>query len=56
VYKRPGAEDFLMEMAGYFELVLYTDRPHAYVEPIMRKIDPHRWVPSLAPKVGLGLR
>lgn len=35
-------QDFLLEMGGYYELVLFTDQPAGYAEPIMAKLDPHR--------------
>lgn len=31
-------------MGGYFEVVLFTDEPSAYAEPIINKLDPYRWV------------
>jgi TFIIF-interacting CTD phosphatase-like protein len=36
-------QDFLLEMGGYYELVLYTDSPATYAEPIINKLDPQRW-------------
>ncbi len=30
-------------MGGYFELVLFTDTTATYAEPIINKLDPHRW-------------
>jgi TFIIF-interacting CTD phosphatase-like protein len=30
-------------MGGYYEVVLFTDEPSAYAEPIINKLDPYRW-------------
>lgn len=38
--KRPGAEAFLESMAQYYELVVFSDRPHSYADPILNRIDP----------------
>ncbi|KAG2500894.1 hypothetical protein HYH03_001653 [Edaphochlamys debaryana] len=45
IYKRPGAADFLLELGQYFEVVVYTDEPATYTDPILNKLDPHRIVP-----------
>lgn len=29
-------------MGGYFEVVLFTDEPSSYAEPIINKLDPYR--------------
>lgn len=42
--KRPGVEVFLLEMGKRYELVIYTDEPAMYGDPIINKIDPHRAV------------
>jgi len=42
LFKRPGVTDFLMEMAGYYEIVVFTDEPATYAAPILDKLDPHR--------------
>ncbi|KAJ9532671.1 hypothetical protein QJQ45_010771 [Haematococcus lacustris] len=42
IYKRPGVQDFLLEMAPYYELVLFTDTPNTYADPIISKLDPYR--------------
>jgi import inner membrane translocase subunit TIM50 len=38
--KRPGVEAFFETMAQYFEIVVFSDRAHSYVEPILNRIDP----------------
>jgi len=35
-------QDFLFEMGGYYEVVLFTDEPSSYAEPIINKLDPYR--------------
>lgn len=42
VLKRPGVEAFLLEMGRRYEVVLYTDEPAMYADPVVNKIDPHR--------------
>lgn len=42
IYKRPGVQEFLLEMAQYFEIVVYTDEPYTYADPILNKFDPQR--------------
>ena len=37
-------QDFLLEMGGYYEIVVFTDQPATYAEPIINKLDPHRCV------------
>ncbi|GLI59068.1 hypothetical protein VaNZ11_000901 [Volvox africanus] len=45
IYKRPGVQEFLLELGQYFEIVIYTDEPATYADPIINKLDPHRVVP-----------
>ncbi|PNH11273.1 Mitochondrial import inner membrane translocase subunit TIM50 [Tetrabaena socialis] len=45
IYKRPGVQDFLLELGQYFEIVVYTDEPATYTDPILNKLDPQRAVP-----------
>ncbi|KXZ55917.1 hypothetical protein GPECTOR_2g1468 [Gonium pectorale] len=45
IYKRAGVQEFLLELGQYFELVVYTDEPATYTDPILNKLDPHRAVP-----------
>ncbi|KAG2445863.1 hypothetical protein HXX76_000467 [Chlamydomonas incerta] len=42
IYKRPGVQEFLLEMAQYYEIVVYTDEPYTYADPILNKFDPQR--------------
>jgi TFIIF-interacting CTD phosphatase-like protein len=42
--KRPGVEAFLLEMGKRYEVVIYTDEPAMYADPVINKIDPHRAV------------
>lgn len=37
-------QDFIGEMGGYYELVIFTDSPATYAEPIISKLDPTRCV------------
>ncbi|CAL8462668.1 g2201 [Coccomyxa elongata] len=43
-FKRPGAEDFLRQMAQYYELVVYTDQLPTYADPILDRLDPQRFI------------
>lgn len=45
LYKRPGAQDFLMEMGQYYEVVVYTDEPATYANPVISKLDTQQVVP-----------
>ncbi|KAI9921769.1 hypothetical protein PsorP6_001882 [Peronosclerospora sorghi] len=40
VHKRPGVEEFLIEMAKYFEIVVYTASLSMYADPLLDKLDP----------------
>ncbi|EEY57390.1 nuclear LIM factor interactor-interacting protein spore-specific form, putative [Phytophthora infestans T30-4] len=40
VCKRPGAEEFLIEMAKYYEIVIYTASLSKYADPLLDKLDP----------------
>ncbi|POM60259.1 NLI interacting factor-like phosphatase [Phytophthora palmivora] len=39
---RPGAEEFLVEMAKYYEIVVYTASLSKYADPLLDKLDPKR--------------
>lgn len=41
VFKRPGVEDFIKQMAPYYEIVVYSHQHHTYVDPILDQLDPH---------------
>jgi import inner membrane translocase subunit TIM50 len=43
-FKRPGAEDFIRDMAQYYELVVYTAQLPTYADPILDRLDPGRLV------------
>ncbi|EGZ24411.1 hypothetical protein PHYSODRAFT_325530 [Phytophthora sojae] len=40
VAKRPGAEEFLVEMAKYYEIVIYTASLSKYADPLLDQLDP----------------
>lgn len=42
--KRPGADYFLHYLSQYYELVLFTTVPFAIGEPLVRKLDPYRFI------------
>ncbi|EGZ24410.1 hypothetical protein PHYSODRAFT_311407 [Phytophthora sojae] len=39
VCKRPGAEEFLVEMSKYYEIVVYTASLSKYADPLLDKLD-----------------
>ncbi|RLN44252.1 hypothetical protein BBJ29_009543, partial [Phytophthora kernoviae] len=42
VCRRPGAEEFLVEMAKHYEIVVYTASLSKYADPLLDKLDPER--------------
>lgn len=42
VAKRPGVDEFLLEMAKYYEIVVYTASLNKYADPLLDLLDPHR--------------
>ncbi|KAL7620804.1 mitochondrial inner membrane protein required for protein import [Parahypoxylon ruwenzoriense] len=44
VAKRPGVDYFLRYLSQYYELVLFTSVPYAIAEPLVRKLDPFRFI------------
>lgn len=44
VAKRPGLDYFVRYLSQYYELVLFTTVPFAMGEPIIRKLDPFRFI------------
>ena len=44
IAKRPGADYFLHYLSQYYELVLFTTLPFAMGEPMVRKLDPYRFI------------
>lgn len=43
-FKRPGADEFVKDLAQYFELVVYTSQLPTYADPILDRLDPHRMI------------
>jgi import inner membrane translocase subunit TIM50 len=44
VAKRPGVDYFLRYLSQYYELVLFTTVPFGIAEPLVRKMDPFRFI------------
>lgn len=44
IAKRPGADYFLHYLSQYYEIVLFTTVPFAMGEPLVRKLDPYRFI------------
>lgn len=44
IAKRPGVDYFLHYLSQYYELVLFTSVPFAIAEPLVRKLDPFRFI------------
>jgi carboxy-terminal domain RNA polymerase II polypeptide A small phosphatase len=44
VIKRPGVDDFLVEMAKHYEIVIYTASLNKYADPLLDLLDPHRTI------------
>lgn len=44
VAKRPGMDYFIRYLSQYYELVLFTSVPFATGEPLVRKLDPFRFI------------
>ncbi|CAM1504880.1 Fc.00g024710.m01.CDS01 [Cosmosporella sp. VM-42] len=44
VAKRPGMDYFIRYLSQYYELVLFTTVPFATGEPLVRKLDPFRFI------------
>ena len=42
--KRPGVDDFLLEMAKHYEIVVYTASLNKYADPLLDLLDPHRMI------------
>jgi mitochondrial import inner membrane translocase subunit TIM50 len=41
-FKRPGADEFIRDLAQYYELVVYSSQLPTYVDPILERLDPQR--------------
>jgi len=44
VAKRPGVDDFLVEMAKHYEIVIYTASLNKYADPLLDLLDPHKTI------------
>ncbi|PHH82843.1 hypothetical protein CDD82_4576 [Ophiocordyceps australis] len=44
VAKRPGLDYFIRYLSQYYELVLFTTVPSMFAEPLIRKMDPFRFI------------
>lgn len=44
VAKRPGMDYFLRYLSQYYEIVLWTTIPFGLGEPVLRKLDPYRFI------------
>lgn len=42
VAKRPGVDEFLLEMAKHYEIIVYTASLNKYADPLLDLLDPHR--------------
>ena len=46
VMKRPGVDEFLLEMAKHYEIVIFTASLNKYADPLLDLLDPHRVIRS----------
>ena len=44
--KRPGVDEFLLEMAKHYEIVIFTASLNKYADPLLDLLDPHRVIRS----------
>jgi len=44
VMKRPGVDEFLVEMAKHYEVVIYTASLNKYADPLLDLLDPHKTI------------
>ena len=44
VIKRPGVDEFLIEMAKHYEIVIYTASLNKYADPLLDLLDPHNTI------------
>ena len=42
--KRPGVDEFLVEMAKHYEVVIYTASLNKYADPLLDLLDPHNTI------------
>lgn len=38
-------QDFLAEMSQYFEIVIFTDEPNSYADPVLNRLDVNHVIP-----------
>lgn len=38
-------QDFLAEMSQYFEIVIFTDEPNSYADPVLNRLDANHVIP-----------
>ncbi|XP_076908782.1 mitochondrial import inner membrane translocase subunit TIM50-like [Bidens hawaiensis] len=38
-FKRPGVDDFLEQLAQYYEIIVYSDQQPMYVDPVVDRLD-----------------
>ena len=43
-FKRPGAGDFIKHMAQFYEVIVFSDQTSMYVDPILERLDPQRFL------------
>jgi len=44
VAKRPGVDEFLIEMAKHYEIIIYTASLNKYADPLLDLLDPQRTI------------
>ncbi|GKY98494.1 hypothetical protein MPSEU_000806500 [Mayamaea pseudoterrestris] len=44
VAKRPGVDEFLVEMAKHYEIIIYTASLNKYADPLLDLLDPHKTI------------
>lgn len=44
VLKRPGVDEFLIEMSKHYEIILYTASLNKYADPLLDLLDPHKTI------------
>lgn len=44
VAKRPGVDEFMVEMAKHYEIVIYTASLNKYADPLLDLLDPHKTI------------
>lgn len=45
IFRRAGVQDFILEMGQYYEVVIFTDEPNTYADPILNRLDTHKVIP-----------